>query len=383
MLDPTLLLYSGLRTMVQCTYLNEYARAAQDLVYLRLAKELRANALEMHFPTLVEDALIEDTGETGGEVQGREQAIGDFIFRQHVHKAFGFWNEFQLSDLSRSGIAGGDGIDLLQRWVANHAALAAYLPQRLVINTLRNGTAASMTTENGNSINLAQTQWDNLPLFSTTHLLNPKVASFGTFSNYFTGTSGGTWYPLAGPFGSGSAQITPAECLFNIFKMCSIVRGMKMSDGITPRRLRPTTVVCGPSCSENVTLALKAEFIAGNAGQYAGGSADISVLKTVLGMKEPVFLDELAPTDSSAPEKVKLATNEEYDWYLLCEEANQASDIGCLNIGVSLPWNMKLFTPDMMVELAKNNRVECIGQTRLFVGNGPPQFIYKNEGPRS
>jgi len=381
-LDPQLLLYAGLRTLVQPTYLNEYVRAAQNLKYQRFAKVMPATALEMHFPTLIEDAKIEDVGENGGEVQGREQAIGDFIFRQHVYKSLGRWNEFQFKDLSRSGNVGGEGIDLMQQHIKNHSAAAAYLPQKLLINTLRNGTASSMTTENGNTINLLQANWDNLPLFSASHLVHPKKSAIGTFSNYWSYTSGGTWYPLGGPFGgtdgaySAGNYITPIQALQNLYYIIAQIMGIKMSDGVTPRYLRPTTLICGPSLMENVTLITGAKFLAGAASSSIGGTTDVTAAITRLGQKEPVILEELAYSS-------QLTANENWDWYLLCEEDNKQSEIGCLNIGVSEPWNMKLFTPDMMLELAKSNRLEMIGQSRMFVGVGAPHYIFKNEAPRS
>jgi hypothetical protein len=382
MLDPVF--DTNLRTVITPVYVNEYARIAQNLQYQRFTRMLPDSTLKPRFVNLLESAVIKDYGQDGGAVASEEQVIGEQSYVNHVYKSGWEESEFRFHDLDQSGVMGGEGIQLLSQWTRQVSARAAYQPQHLAVLALRNGTATSMATDNGNTIELKT--YDGLSLFSKTHPYNFKrVTALGTFSNLLSGaptTSVPGFLPLSGPFKknsstgeweySASDEVSAEDAYNNLWEFITYIKTIKMADGITPRYLNPSTIIAGPRLQKMITTITSAQFISASSKGGGGGALDIKGSITSLGLAEPVILNELGG----------LGTREEYDWYVICEENVQASDLGPINIGVIEPWKVQLFTSATILSLAISNKVQAVGEMRMFVGVGQPQFIFKTQAPR-
>ena len=378
---------TNLRNTVSVQNVNEYVRVAKDLKYQRFTKVLPSTTLKQTFVNLLEGAVIRDYGQDGGGVRFEDQAIGSQSYINHVFKSGWKESEYRFKDLDASGIIGGEGIQLLSEWMRFVSARAAYQPQHLSVLALRNGTSTSMTVD-GQVHELVC--YDGLPLFSQVHPYNFKRTSLGTFCNYFKGAPASTvannigFLPLAGPFKKNAStgeweydadsSVSIEDAWENLWTMIVAIRAMKMADGLTPRHLKASGIVAGPRLLKALTTLLNAQFIA----TAPGGSTDIKATITALGLSEPIILDELIGLSTA---------REEWDWYIVCEEAVNAATIGCINVGFNEPWTTKIFTSGsgaegVNLELAIEDAVVAIGKMRMFVGVGQPQFIFKTEAPR-
>ena len=383
-----------IRTGVQRKKTNEYARIAQKLVYQRFVKVLPSDTLEQKFVSLLEAQVIEDFGQDGGGVKFSDQVLCENTYVNHVHKWGGKWSEFKFKDTDRSGIVGGEGIQLIGEATVQSTQKAAYYPQKYAVKTLRSGTSTSMNTDNGNAVKLVC--YDGKALFAHDHPYNFQKVGLGTFDNYLVGAPvANTGYPgflpLAGPFAknagtgtweySASASVSLEDAWDNLWKMVEWVSTLKMPDGVTPRFLSPSNIICSKRLQKAVVTLLSAKFISMKSGSSGGGSTDIEGSIRALGFSPPTILEEL----SAAPD---LATNEAYDWYIQCEEDQNASEIGAINIGMNMPWNIKVFSDgssggSASLELAIEDAVVAVGKMRFFIGVGQPQYIFKSEAPRS
>ena len=388
MLDSTFV--ANLRQAVHIHEMNEYLQIARNLKYSIFTKHLPSTTLKERYVTLLENAVIRDYGVNGGSVRFEEQVTGEQSFVNHVYKSGWAESEYKFKDLA-NGTIGGEGINLLSQWTKQVTARAAYQPQYLAISALRAGTATSLTLD-GQVHDIVC--YDSQPLFSQTHPYNFKRTSLGYFCNYFKGAPASAvannigFKPLAGPFaknaGTGeweydaSAKVSVEDAWNNLWDTITAIAGVKMADGLTPRYLKPTRIVAGTKLRKAITTLLSAQFIAAQASSGTGGATDIKGTITALGLAEPAFLDEL----------VGLGTNEEWDWYLICEENAAASELGVINVGINEPWKVVLYAAEsgsagVNLELAIADEVRAVGKMRAFVGVGLPQFAFKQEAPRS
>jgi hypothetical protein len=158
------------------------------------------------------------------------------------------------------------------------------------------------------------------------------------------------------------------------------IRSIKMPDGITPRFLEPTTIGCGPKLAEMVQLITNAQFIAMNASVYGGGSTEIKGTMLKLGLNEPVLLPELGGNTD-------LDADEDWDWYLSCEEQAAQSRYGGIIIAPREPFDIKMLaatsgSQGINLQLAEQNIVKWITQGRSAAAPGLPQFIFKSQATR-
>jgi len=378
---------------------NEYARIAAKLVYQRFTKVLPSTTLEEHYISQLENQVIRDFGQDGGGVDFSELVFTENVFFNHFHKWGTRISEAKFTDMAQSGILGADGIKAMGESVRQATAKAAYLPQQLTTGVLRAGTGTKLSTSNGNSYSLKC--YDGLSLFNVAHPVNFKKTKLGTYTNLFSGAPSGTnpgFLPLGGPFAknsstgeweyNASADVSIEDGWNNLWVAIAYLSTMKMPDGETPRYLTPTTITCSKQLLKNIDRILDAKNIAVHAGSGSagGGSMDIEGSIKRLGFKEPTVLDELsAPKDEALNGTAKI---ERYDWFLNCEDDNNASEIGSINIGLRMPWNVKIFSDgtgggEAQRELAIEDAVEAIGKMRLFVGVGEPQYLYKVQAPRA
>jgi phage major head subunit gpT-like protein len=387
-------LVTNLRTTVRFTEVNEYVRIAQNLQYQKFTKVLPSTTLTQKYLQMLEGAVIRDYGQDGGSVRFEDQAFGEQSFTNHVFKSGWRESEFKFKDLDANGNVGGEGIQLLTQWTKQVTARAAYQPQHLVITALRAGTGTTMTTDNGNSFALKC--FDGKALFAADHPYNFRRTSLGTYCNLFLGAPGSGaggannigFKPIAGPFKKNSttgeweydagSSVSIEDGYNNLWDTIVALSAIKMADGKTPRYLKPSGIIAGPKLRKALVTILNAQFISAQSSGTGGGAQEIKGVITKLGLSEPIILDEFAG----------IGTNEEYDWYLVCEENLASSELGCLNIGIYEPWQTKFYAATageggVNFELAISNEVAAVGQMRMFVGVSQPQFMYKQQAPRS
>lgn len=389
-LEPQII--TNLRAIIKPVYVNEYTRIASNLQYQRFTKVLPSTTLRSTYVNLLENAVIKDYGEDGGKVHFEDQVIGQQTYINHAFKTGWECSEFKFTDLDNSGIMGGEGIQLLTQWTKNTSARAAYQPQFLAIEALKNGTSTYMTLD-GQRHNLVC--YDGKTLFAADHPYNFKRTGLGTFCNRFIGNAGSGaggatnvgFKPLAGPFKKhttgewiydAGSNVSVEDAFNNLWEVITAIAQVKMADGITPRYLAPTSIIAGSKMRKNITTLLNAQFIAAQSGSTGGGAQEIKGVITQLGLSAPVILPELAGQSAL----------KDWDWYLECEENVAAADIGSINIGVREPFSVKFFaaasgSAGVNLELAISNKVAAVGQMRMFVGVGQPQFVYKVEAPAS
>lgn len=389
-LEPQII--TNLRAIIKPVYVNEYTRIAANLQYQRFTKILPSTTLKQTFVNLLENAVISDYGQDGGAVRFEDQVIGEQSYVNHVFKTGWKSSEFKFKDLDNSGIMGGEGIQLLTQWTKNTSARAAYQPQYLAIEALKNGISSYMTID-GKRHDLVC--YDSKTLFAGDHPYNFKRTGLGTFCNQFVGVAGSGaggatnvgFRPLAGPFKKhttgewiydAGSNVSVEDAFNNLWEVITAISQVKMADGLTPRYLRPTSIIAGTKLQKNLLTLLNAQFIAAQSGSTGGGAMEIKGIITKLGMSEPVILPELSGQSAL----------KDWDWYIECEENVQAADIGSINIGVNEPFSVKFFAASsgntgINLELAISNEVAAVGQMRMFVGVGQPQFIYKSQAPAS
>jgi hypothetical protein len=376
---------------------NEYARVASNLVYQRFTKILPSTTTEEHFISQLESQVIRDFGPDGGGVDFSELVFTENVFYNHFHKWGTRISEAKFTDMAQSGILGADGIKAMSEAVKQATQKAAYLPQALTTGVLRAGTGTTLSTSNGNSYSLKC--YDGLSLFNDAHPVNFKHTNYGTYANYFHGAPSATnpgFLPLGGPFVlsggqwiySAGADVSIEDGWNNLWLTIAWLATMKMPDGETPRYLSPTTISCSKQLQKNVDRILDAKNIAVHAGSGSagGGSMDIEGSIKRLGFKEPTILHELsAPKSEALNGTVPI---ERYDWFLNCEDDNNASELGSINLGMRMPWNVKIFSDGTgggaeQYELAIEDMVAAIGKMRIMLGVGEPQYLFKIEAPRA
>ena len=379
-----------IRTVVEYRGLREFLEITSELEYQRLVNVIPMDAETKILRSRLNGAIIKDYGEFGGRGHYEEPQFFDVPISVSYQKGGLQMREAYFED---NGIYGKLGVSAAAEWSEDVMVAAAYWPQRQSIALLRSGHSTTFLTGPtygkpiGNS-------YDGVPLFSRSHPYNWQATGLGYFSNIFYGGSlvdgrgvdvasqgSGSitapgFCPLAGPFGTAGAQVTPAAALDNLYKVIAYVMSIKMPDGVTPRFLKPTTIVCGPKLKENVDIITNAQFIAAQAGASSSGSMELRAVMTKLGLKAPLYFSELSGnTDIDA--------DEDYDWYLHCEDQAARSRYGSVIFGPRKPFRLQMFAPTsgsegVNLELAEQNLIKWINEGRSGVAVGLPQFIFKN-----
>ena len=391
MLDPSVAM--DIRTTTEFRGLNEFARITSELIFDKIAQTIPIGSGRHVLYHRLQGAIVKDFGELGGAVDYEQPIIVEQELRPTYQKGGLELPEAHFVD---EGQMGKIGYAVAGDWAKDVAAAAAYWPQRALISLLRSAYTTTFQTGPlyGRSFGNC---YDGRPLFSVGHPYNFRRESLGFFANLFTQgvlndgravdiTSTGYnthpgFAPLAGPFGDGSAEITLAAAWDNLWTVISYIRTIKMADGVTPRFLRPTLIGGGPKLAKNLQMLTSAEFISMNASTYGGGSTEIAGTIRKLGLNAPLILDELGGNTD-------LDSDEDYDWYLFCEEQAKASSYGGLIYAPREPFDLKMFaattgSTGVNIELAEKDAIKWITKGRSGVTVGLPQFLFKIQASRS
>jgi hypothetical protein len=380
----------SVRTSVEYRGLREYARVTANLVYQRFTNVIPIDSGEKKLLARLETAIIKDYGEFGGGIDYEKPQFFEVPVSASYQKGGLEMNEAQFSD---NGIYGKVGVEGASDWAFSVMAEAARWPQAQSIALLRSGTSSTFLTGPAYGKTIGNC-YDGAPLFSFAHPYNWQMPSVGYFCNLFTGgslvdgrgidvnhtyTVCPGFCPLAGPFGTASAEISLAAAFDNLWKTIAYIRTIKMPNGITPRYLEPTGIICGPKLAKNVELLTNAQFINMQSGS-SGGATDIKGTITRMGLEPQIVLPELGGnTDIDA--------DEDYDWYLICEAQARESRYGAVIFAPREPFNLRMYaavsgSEGINLALAEANLVKWITQGRSGVTVGLPQFIFKNQTTR-
>jgi hypothetical protein len=376
---------ANLRTTINNVVERRYLDVVENLQYQRVVKVFpESDAARQVITHAIESVILEDFGEFGGGVNYATPVIAEQEFKNHYQKTGLELPEAMFTD----GGPNGEhvGVQVASEWVENATEVGAYWPQRRSIELLRYGTGS--TFKDGTSFGKC---YDGEYLFSQAHPYHFKHPTRGYFSNLLTGgsltatgeavsvTVGSITFPgfapLAGPFGSASAMVTPEAAFRNLWQVLAYIKSIKLPDGITPAYLRPDTIVHGPKLTQNVSLITNAQWIAMNSG-----ATEIKGTVTRMGLKEPIEFQELGGnTDINALE--------DWDWYIFCTPQIERSRIGSVIYAPREPFTVRMFAATsgnegVNIELAEKDAVKWICKGRNATAVGLPQYVFKVQATR-
>lgn len=324
---------------------NEYLRLSEDLWWSRVMKTRPSRSKREQIAWFIQTASIEPLGKTGGKM------IYDKLAEKMVeyeHENFGKGLQLsvdQFEDLD------GNGIDAATEWSTQMGALMAYWPQQKAAELLMAGHESDSVS------------YDGVPFFSASHPSNPTISGGPTYANVFTGSAAGV-YPGACPI-DDSIPIDTARA--NLSKMFAYIRGLKMPNGILPRKLKPSLLVVPPRMQERAVQLTSAKFIAQAASGGGAGSGDFEAVIAAMNFQVPVIADELAGWES------------ETSFFIVCEQIG-ASQLGALLYLERKPFAINYYNNVQNIDLGRTNQLEWLLRGRNSSQYGHPYLAFKGKG---
>jgi len=340
--------------------------AKEDIWYPSLMKESKLDGKSERINWLIDTASIEqltpnDGGENGGSLTFDELAtVATEYFPAHFGRATKI-SKIKLMNMMQAGL------DPLGTWSASVAAYGAYVPQRVLAQTILNGT---------NIIG-----YDGVPFFSASHPVHPLIPALGTYANLFTGAASGS-YPGALPIDN---SVTLDVALNNLVTGLAYIEGaIPAPNGAgDPRMLHVEKVLYPPRLQGRVAQLMQAEFIAQTASSGAG-SADVKAVLKKFQLAEPVKVKEFDGNRSYTFGPVgskTTVTGSDTDWYVVAREAT-SEELGAFQWNVRLPFGMQMYTGDSGTDgvdavLGRSNDLEYHYQGWMAVNVGHPYTVFK------
>ena len=341
MLTPQLLL--GIEDRMSILASEGAAMKTLELWWKRVATERQSTGRREFLMWVISTAMIRDLGKSAGNLSFSDL---NAIYTEIENKFAGEGFEVTKADLEDSD---GGGIDKAAEWATQIGVDMAYFPQRKVAHALMNGHTLALYPS-----------YDGLPLFSANHLVNPTDASVGTFHNIFTGAASGS-YPGACPIHDGVATDT---ALTNLGKIRAYIKGIKAPNGVDPRGLKPTKILCGPQMYPRVAQLTSAKVLPQIASSGAG-SADVEPIIQTLGYGRPIEVEELYGFESDTT-------------FFVVAEGAAPSALGPIVYQNREPFRMSSYGPNMADhELGRKQSFEWHVHGRNAVAAGHPYLIFK------
>ena len=315
---------------------NEYARLASNLWYSDCTKKITTASKREMVTWLLSTATIRDQGQ-GGNISF-EDLVAKYTDYTVSFAGTGLrLNRSQFEDLD------GNGIQLATEWSSQVGAQAAYWPQKLIANLLKNGHSAG------------QLAYDGQIFFSTSHPVNPFQSGAGTFSNLLSSVPVDT-------------SVTVDVALTNLSSIYSSICSIKMPNGVDPRMLRPKKILCSPKLFPRMVQLTNAKTIA-QAAASGGGGADVEALIKSLGFAQPVQCDELAGFESDTT------------FFVVADQVS-SSQLGALVYVDREPFKVNYYTGQgggtgVDAILDRANELEWHTSGRNTAGYGHPFLIFK------
>lgn len=243
------------------------------------------------------------------------------------------------------------GLNLAAEWSRQIGAQMAYWPQELAAKFLREGHLIEA--------------YDKRPFFATNHPLNPYLPG-ATYANLFTGAPSGA-YPGALPIhGIGTGAVTLDVALENLQRLIGAVGGMRMPNGVQPRRLVLKYLIVPPALSFRATQLTQSKFIAG-AGTGGAAMMDVEAVIGQMGIATPIVAPELAGYEDDKT-------------YFAVVEDITASEVGGLIYVDRDPFRINFYGYQDEAILNRADELEWHCKGRNGMQPGHPYLIYKVRG---
>jgi phage major head subunit gpT-like protein len=321
---------------------NEYSRLVKNLYWQKVAKVRPSGSKQEILAWLLTTAKIESLG-LGGNIPFEDLIALDQTYKMLNAGAGLRLQRNQVEDLD------GNGLDLATNWSTAMGAYMAYWPQKqLVTQILANPTC-----------------YDGLSFFNTGHYLNGRNSSAGTYSNSLAYAT----YKI-------DDTVTVDVALTNLGKLFAYIRTIPMPNGVDPRFLKPTAIVCPPRMIPRVQQLTNAKFIA-QAANSGGGSGDVEALITNWGFAEPIEAPELANAITGV-------SDGDTTYYVVVEDQG-ATQLGPWIYFDREPFKITYYTGsgggtgvDAVLDRARELEWHCQG--RNVMGSGHPFLMIKVNG---
>lgn len=340
MINPQVVL--DFQTNLSAIMEREYTRFGDALWWQQVAKVRQSSSLKETIAWLISSSMLRDQG-SGGNYSAEDLAAQTTeVENRYAGAAFSV-TKAQLEDVY-NGLPGGQAFELGAEWAAQMGAYMAYWPQKQTAYCLKNGHTASLFSA-----------YDGKALFATDHLVHPKDASKGTYSNYLSGT------------GYDVSEAVSADTALGVMNTIrATIASIKMPNGEDPKFLRPKAIVCPPKLYPRLSQLTNAKFLA-QAASSGGGSGDVEAYIQSLGYAMPVQADELAGFESDKT------------FFIVCEQA-RSSQLGGIIYQEREAFSMQTYDPTQSIVLGRSQSFEWLVQGRNAIAAGHPYLVFKIKG---
>lgn len=341
-----------------------------DIWYPSLMKAFPMQGKSERFSWLIDTASIEqltpnDGGESGGSLSFDELAtVSTEYFPAHYGRATKM-GKLKLLNMMQAGL------DPLGTWAASVAAYGAYVPQRVLAQTILNGEAI--------------TGYDGVNFFSAAHPVHPLIPALGTYANLFTGAASGS-YPGALPIDN---SVTLDVALNNLVKGLAYIEGaIGAPNGAgDPRMLHVEKILYPPQMQGRISQLIEAETIV-QQGTGGAGGADVRAVLKKFQLAEPQKVKEFDGNRSyifGSPGFKTTVTGNDTTWYVIAREAT-SEELGAFLWNVRVPFGMQMYAGDggnldgVDAVLGRSNDIEYHYQGWMAVNVGHPYTVFKFKG---
>lgn len=322
---------------------EEFNRLSQDLWWTEVAKTMPSSSKKEIVHWLLSTAkIVRPNASHGG---------GQAIFEDQVMETTEFENENATAglELQQTEFADldGNGLNLATEWASQIGSLAAYWPQKVIAEAIRN---------NPNT-------YDDLPFFSAIgapHPVNPFNVGAGTFANDLTGAAAGS-YPGAVPVNG----VTVDVALENLTKVRAYVAGFKMPNGEDPRKLRINKILCPPALTFRLEQLTQAKFIA-QAAAAGGGASDVEAAIRRNGLGTVIEVPELGAEFGGS----------DTTYYVLTETIT-TNQLGAFIYVDRQPFSINFHGEMTDAQLARMQKMQWTVNGRNTVGAGHPYLMLR------
>jgi phage major head subunit gpT-like protein len=346
-LTPTFLM--NLESRMKLITERGYAGLSKNLWWSKVARLHPSESKRDIIAWLISTATLEDQGD-GGNVE-YDEIMAKYTEVTNRQRGKGLRIPVnELKDLD------GNGIELAAKWSQDMGELFAYDPQFLIAKLIKAGETT--------------TGYDAKNFFATDHPVNPVDSSNGiTYANLMTSSASGI-YPGALPIGT----VPAATGLANLGKLYAYAASIPQPNGVTPRLLKPVSILSPPALMPAFTGILDSKFIAATAVaataslSAAGGTMDITGIQSMLGMAKPIQCDELGSSFGGS----------DTDYYVsFAPMGVEDSQLGALLYVEREAYSILYHGPQDQAELDRKDIFEWKAKGRNAAAPGHPYLLVK------
>lgn len=339
-------------------FLAEKAAAGllDEMWWQQVARVVPSGSAKENMAWFIDTAVIEDEG-LGGNVTFRDMVMQTQQY-ENLYAGTGLKvRRSQFLDLD------GNGVQMAAHWATEVGGESQYWPQASIAKIILAGSASTYGTA-----------YDGVAYFARSHYLNPANTGMGTYSTDLTGSAASEngialAYPGACPI---DESVSVEVALTNLTKVYKYMAGIKSSNGVRPRNLRPGKLLVPPALMPRATQLTNAKFIAQIAeSATSAGSGDVEALIASLGMGQPIMVPEIG-----------LAMGGSDTTYYVAAKQAETSLLGALTYIEREPFTVRYYTGDgggtgVDADLDRRQEYEWHCQGRNVAGYGHPYLMFK------